>query len=75
MPGESIIIPESPEMIKAKDLDINKLRKSYIGNVVERNKLKNVSKLEVKFLIEETRFNMNSVICILKDLGVKMRES
>jgi cysteine synthase len=75
IPGKNIIIPESPEMIRAKNLDINKLRESYIRNTVKRNELKNVSKIEVKFLIEETKTNINFVISTLEDLGVKVKET
>jgi cysteine synthase len=34
VPGKSIILPEHPKMIKAVDLDMDKIRRSYIKNMV-----------------------------------------
>lgn len=73
IPGENIILPEYPDLIKAKDLNINKLRESYIRNIVKRNELKSISKLELKFLIEETRIDTNYLMEILEGLRVKVR--
>ncbi|HBN28280.1 MAG TPA: PLP-dependent lyase/thiolase, partial [Clostridiaceae bacterium] len=37
VPGESIILPEHPSLIKARDVDLNKLKNSYIKNCVKNN--------------------------------------
>jgi cysteine synthase len=34
VPGKSIVIPRRPEQIRAKDLDLGKLRRSYVRNAV-----------------------------------------
>jgi hypothetical protein len=34
VPGRSIVIPKSPEQIRAKDLDLGKLRRSYVRNAL-----------------------------------------
>ena len=34
VPGQSIIIPERPEQIRAKDLDLARLRRSYVRNAL-----------------------------------------
>ncbi len=34
VPGKSIVIPERPEQIRAKDLDLGKLRRSYVRNAL-----------------------------------------
>ncbi len=34
VPGRSIVIPERPEQIRAKDLDLGKLRRSYVRNAL-----------------------------------------
>ncbi len=34
VPGKSIIIPERPEQIRAKDFDLAKMRKSYVRNAM-----------------------------------------
>lgn len=53
VPGKNIIIPENPKMIKAKDLDLDKIKSSYISNAIgekDKNKLKDK---EIKFLSKE----------------------
>jgi len=34
VPGKSIVIPERPEQIRAKDFDLSKLRRSYVRNAL-----------------------------------------
>lgn len=34
VPGKSIIIPERPEQIRAKDFDLDKMRRSYVRNAL-----------------------------------------
>jgi cysteine synthase len=34
VPGKSIVIPERPEQIRAKDLDLGRLRRSYVRNAL-----------------------------------------
>jgi cysteine synthase len=55
-PGESILIPESPEQIRAVELDLERLRRSYLRHALEG--LPRGARLEpadVAFLAEETR--------------------
>jgi len=35
VPGKSIVIPERPEQIRAKELDLGKLRRSYVRNALQ----------------------------------------
>jgi 2-amino-4-ketopentanoate thiolase beta subunit len=35
VPGTSIVIPESPEQIRAKEMDLSRLRASYVRHAVE----------------------------------------
>ena len=34
VPGKSIVIPERPEQIRAKDFDMAKMRRSYVRNAL-----------------------------------------
>jgi hypothetical protein len=34
VPGKSIIIPERPEQIRAKDFDLGRMRRSYVRNAL-----------------------------------------
>ncbi len=35
VPGKSIVIPERPEQIRARDVDLDRLRRSYVRNALE----------------------------------------
>lgn len=51
--GENIILPEHPSLIKTVDLDMNKLKKSYIKNAVAN--VEKVSVKDIQFLAEDTK--------------------
>ena len=56
IPGKAIVIPQHPEQIKVKDLDLTSLKKSYIRNAIAR--LRDSHELTdkcIRFLAEETR--------------------
>jgi len=51
--GENIVLPEHPRLIKAIDLDMDKLRRSYIKNAVKD--ALNITDVDIKFLAEDAR--------------------
>lgn len=54
VPGKSVIIPEHPSLIKAKDMDLDRQKRSLIkGNL--RKYTMNPTEEDYKFLAEETR--------------------
>ncbi len=69
IPGESIIIPSKPQLIKAKDIDLHKIKKScikhHIGNV------KNITQQDIRFLMEEVNEDESFVLETLRELEVK----
>lgn len=73
VPGESIILPKDPSVIKAVDLDLTKIRKSLIKNAVNQNNLTEITEDELRFLMEETRADAKFVEDILFELGVKIK--
>lgn len=50
--GKNIVLPKNPSLIHAVDLDMDKLRKSYIKNAIKN--VSNITKDDVIFLAEET---------------------
>jgi len=50
--GENIVLPEHPRLIKAIDLDMDKLRRSYIKNAVKDTS--DITDVDIKFLAEDT---------------------
>lgn len=72
VPGKNIIIPEHPSMIKARKVDLVKLRKSYIKNCIEHTKVKKATANDIEFLIQDTKSNREFVIEALRELNVEV---
>lgn len=53
VPGQIIVIPEHPGQIAAKDIDLDKMRYSYIRNAVSPNIRPGAA--DIEFLAQETR--------------------
>jgi len=71
IPGESIVFPEHPSLIKARDLDLEKIRKSYITNSLQRAGEKgpvNLTEGDLKYLAEETKSSIDFVSKIIKEV-------
>lgn len=67
VPGKNIILPEHPSLIKAKDLDMAKLRKSLIKNAIE-NTGKTPTPEDIEFLAKETKSDVDFVKATLEEL-------
>jgi 2-amino-4-ketopentanoate thiolase beta subunit len=73
IPGENIILPEHPSMIKIRDFDLNKAKHSYIRNSITNNKVTEVSKDDLDFLVKETKSDEQFVLSVLKELGINIK--
>jgi cysteine synthase len=70
IPGESIVLPDHPSLIKVRDLDLEKIRKSYIANSLQRAEEKGPVKLseaDLEYLAEETKSSVDFVNKIIKE--------
>lgn len=65
-PGVRIIIPEHPGMIRVKDFDLNRLRRSYIKNCIENFKADRLEEADLKFLAEDTGTDIEFVKSVLE---------
>ena len=54
VPGTSIVLPSDPSLIKLRDFDLDRARRSYIKNCLNNHGVKEVTDAEIKFLAEET---------------------
>lgn len=72
VPGESIMIPEGPEQIKAQDLDLVKLKKSHIKKIIAFNDVDKVTEKDMEYIIEETNTDYDFVKNTLKEIGVEV---
>ena len=68
VPGKSIVLPENPGLIKARDLDLGKLRRSLIKNALV-NTQKTPNEEDIKYLAEETNTDVDFVKSVLEELG------
>ncbi|MDF2840859.1 MAG: PLP-dependent lyase/thiolase [Clostridia bacterium] len=73
IPGESIILPEHPSMIKIRDFDLNKAKHSYIRNSITNNNVKVVSKEDLAFLAKDTKSDEQFVINALTEMGINIK--
>ncbi len=72
IPGESIIFPENPGLIMAKDLNMNKIKKSYLKKALESAKI--VNEKDVKYLIDEINEPRQFIIDYLEEVNIKIVE-
>lgn len=68
VPGKSIVLPENPGLIKARDLDLGKLRRSLIKNALA-NTGKTPNEEDIKYLAEETNTDVEFVKTVLEELA------
>jgi len=70
VPGRSIVIPEAPEQIRARDFDLGKLRRSYVRNALSHAPEGYVPTPEdIAFLAEDTNNTPEAVEEIVAGLA------
>ncbi len=62
VPGRSIVIPEEPAQMRARDFPLDRLRRSLVRNAIKSAGVDSLTQADVDFLIEETRANRELVI-------------
>ncbi len=68
VPGQNIILPSHPSMIKAQDLDVDSMRRSLIKNALKNYNVTEPTKEDIKFLAEETNSNEEFVKNVIASL-------
>ena len=72
IPGESIILPAHPSLLKAKDIDMDKLRASYIKNCIENNRVTELDSADLSFIMADCKAHKETVLKALYELGVNV---
>ncbi len=72
VPGKNIIFPSHPSLIKAVDLDLDKLKASLIKNAVSTVESKKLNEVDLQYLITETKTDKAYVLNVLKELGIEL---
>ena len=74
IPGKSLVLPEKPEMIKARDYDLEHAKCSYIKNCVKNYQMTSASQEDILYIMEEIRKDRDFVEKELKKYNVKIEE-
>ncbi|MGI6163573.1 MAG: 2-amino-4-oxopentanoate thiolase subunit OrtB [Bacillota bacterium] len=72
IPGKAIVIPERFSQLHVSEMDLDRMRKSYIRNAIERNQAAEISEEEVRFLAEDTKSTPEFVVSVLTGMGVNV---
>jgi len=72
--GKSVIIPEDPGQIKVRPFDLDKIKLSYLKNVIKETGVTEVNNLELNFLSKEVKKPINEVKEMLTNLGLEIRD-
>jgi hypothetical protein len=67
IPGKNIIIPENPGQVKARDISLDDLRRSYCKNVLKMNNItkEQLTNNDIKFMAEDTKTTEDYIRSIL----------
>jgi len=69
VPGESIVLPENPGLIAARDVDMNYLRKSLIRNTLGRlDADEELTQDDISFLAAESKTDADYILRTIADL-------
>lgn len=71
VPGQNMVFPEHPGMIKARTFDLTRAKKSYIRNCVKNYGMDHATDQDIEFIAVETKSDRNFVIRELEANGVK----
>jgi cysteine synthase len=69
VPGTSIVLPAHPAQIAASDVDLDRLRRSYLRNAIQASGVIQPNEADVHFLAEDTRTGIPFVRDALAELG------
>jgi len=70
VPGKTVILPDHPSKMMAKDMDLDGYRKSYINNAVKRAEGNTIEPVDFEYLCVETKMDREKVAKLLEDLGI-----
>ncbi len=70
IPGKTIVIPENFHQLHVSDISLDRMKRSYIKNAVEKNDIKSVTQEEILFLSEDTASTKDYITNVLSELGV-----
>lgn len=73
LPGQRIIIPKHPSQIQITEVDLGKVRQSYLNNALKKTGMKKVSKEELVYLAAEIKSSEGYLRELLSKMGVEIQ--
>jgi cysteine synthase len=67
-PGKKIVIPEHPSQISYMEYKIEDMKKSYVKQLLKRDKKEEFTKKELEFIAEDTRSTVEEIKNIINEL-------
>ena len=71
IPGKVIVIPEGINQFQVDELDLDKIRKSYLKKAIEMTKPYEPTQEDFQFLAEDCKSSIEYVLGVAKSLNVK----
>lgn len=71
IPGENIILPLDPGYLDINEIDLNRIRRSYIRNCIENYGINRLSKDDMEFLMEDTSSSLDFIKEVLAELEIE----
>ena len=72
IPGKSIVLPKSVDLIKVVDIDLDIIRKKYLQN--QFMKSKKLTNNDIKFLVEETNSSLEFVMTECEKYNIELED-
>jgi 2-amino-4-ketopentanoate thiolase beta subunit len=67
-PGKRIVIPDDINQVRAKDVDLNELRRSYLGRIASSRPGRQPSAEETQFLADDTGVTVDELATLWDDV-------
>lgn len=72
IPGKTIVIPNHPNQIRIKELDLSYFKKANIRNAINHAQTNVVTEEDIRFLAEDTQSETNFVRQVLSELEIRI---
>ncbi|HSQ87636.1 2-amino-4-oxopentanoate thiolase subunit OrtB [Romboutsia sp.] len=69
--GQNLILPSHPSLIKVNEINMDKIRKSYVKNAIENNNVTSLSEEDIKFLAKDAKCSEEFVKAVADEVLVK----
>ena len=73
-PGKRIVIPEEIDQVEAREVDLNHLRRSYLGRLADRHHHRALTREEVRFLAEDAGMTPDRAALVWDELTQRKAE-